>query len=235
MNNVDWTNMASKGIAEKLQNGLDKLELTLNDHQKTQLLDYLDLLKKWNKAFNLSGVKDSSEMLSRHLLDSLTLVPFIKGQQVLDVGTGPGLPGIPLAICFPEKRFVLLDSNGKKTRFVFQAKLQLGLDNVDVQNKRIEDFHSQEPVDTIVCRAFSSLADLINVTRHLSVRSVGAAELGAAIQTKIIAMKGQYPADEIALLPDGFKHISTKKVDVPGSVAERHIIEIIASELHPIG
>ena len=227
--------MASKGVAEKLQIGLDQLELTLSERQKTQLLDYLDLLNKWNKAFNLSGVKDSSEMLSRHLLDSLTLVPFINGQRILDVGTGPGLPGIPLAICFPEKRFVLLDSNGKKTRFVFQAKLQLGLDNVEVQNTRIENFCSLEPVDIVVCRAFSSLADLINMTRHLSVRSGGATELGAANPTKIIAMKGQYPVDELASLPDGFKLKSAKKVDVPGSAVERHIIEIIASELHPIG
>lgn len=227
--------MGSKGIAEKLQIGLDQLELTLNERQKTQLLDYLDLLSKWNKAFNLSGVKDSSEMLSRHLLDSLTLVPFIKGLRILDVGTGPGLPGIPLAICFPEKQFVLLDSNGKKTRFVFQAKLQLGLDNVEVQNTRIENFSSLEPIDLVVCRAFSSLADLINMTRHLSVQSGGATELGAANPTKIIAMKGHYPADELASLPDGFKLTSAKKVDVPGSVGERHIIEIIASELHPIG
>ncbi|MDO8273219.1 MAG: 16S rRNA (guanine(527)-N(7))-methyltransferase RsmG [Gammaproteobacteria bacterium] len=227
--------MASKDIAEKLQIGLDQLELTLNEKQKALLLDYLDLLIKWNKAFNLSGVKDSSEMLSRHLLDSLTLVPFINGRRILDVGTGPGLPGIPLAICFPEKNFVLLDSNGKKTRFVFQAKLQLGLDNIDVQNERIEKFHSQEPVDIIVCRAFSSLADLVNMTRHLTKRTDEAKGAGATTPTKIIAMKGQYPTDELAMLPDDFKLVSANKVDVPGSAGERHIIEMMASELHPIG
>jgi len=227
--------MANKGIAEKLQTGLDQLELTLNEQQKALLLDYLDLLLKWNKAFNLSGVKDSTEMLSRHLLDSLTLVPFITGQRILDVGTGPGLPGIPLAICFPEKTFVLLDSNGKKTRFVFQARLQLGLENVDVQNTRIEKYNSQEPVDIIVCRAFSSLADLVNMTRHLTERSDEASGARATTPTKIIAMKGQYPTDELAMLPDDFKLVSANKVNVPGSMGERHIIEMMASELHPIG
>lgn len=227
--------MASKGIAQQLQIGLDQLGLTLNEHQKTQLLDYLDLLSKWNKAFNLSGVKDSSEMLSRHLMDSLTLVPFISGQRIVDVGTGPGLPGIPLAICFPEKSFVLLDSNGKKTRFVFQAKLQLALENVDVQNERIEKFHSNKPVDIIVCRAFSSLADLVNMTKHLTRRTDEADGSGTNNPTKIIAMKGQYPVDELALLPHGFELVSANKVNVPGGAGERHIIEITASELHPIG
>lgn len=222
--------MASKGIAQQLQIGLDQLGLTLNEHQKTQLLDYLDLLSKWNKAFNLSGVKDSSEMLSRHLMDSLTLVPFIKGQRVVDVGTGPGLPGIPLAICFPEKSFVLLDSNGKKTRFVFQARLHLGLENVDVQNARIEKFQSKEPVDIIVCRAFSSLGDLINMTRHLTKRPHEANGAGTTNPTKIIAMKGQYPADELDTLPDDFQLVSANKVIVPGGTGERHIIEMIASE-----
>ena len=227
--------MASESIADKLQIGLDQLDLSLNVKQKSLLLDYLNLLIKWNKAFNLSGVKDSSEMLSRHLLDSLTLVPFINGQHILDVGTGPGLPGIPLAICFPEKNFVLLDSNGKKTRFVFQAKVQLRLDNIDVQNERIEKFHSEDPVDIIVCRAFSSLADLVNMTRHLNKRTDEAKGAGAIAPTKIIAMKGQYPTDELAKLPDDFKLVSAKKVELPGSTEERHIIEMMASELHTIG
>ncbi len=227
--------MASKGIVQQLQTGLDQLGLTLNEHQKTQLLDYLDLLSKWNKAFNLSGVKDSSEMLSRHLMDSLTLVPFIKGQRILDVGTGPGLPGIPLAICFPEKSFVLLDSNGKKTRFVFQAKLHLGLDNVEVQNTRIEKFHSKEPVDIIVCRAFSSLVDLVNMTRHLTRRPDEEDGTVTTNPAKIIAMKGQYPADELNTLPDDCELVSANKVNVPGGTGERHIIELMASELHPIG
>ncbi|MES3006601.1 MAG: 16S rRNA (guanine(527)-N(7))-methyltransferase RsmG [Pseudomonadota bacterium] len=216
--------MASESETKKLQLGLDELGLKLDEHQKSQLLDYLDLLNKWNKAFNLSGVKDSTEMLSRHLLDSLTLVPFIAGNRILDVGTGPGLPGIPLAICFPDKAFILLDSNGKKTRFVFQAKLQLGLANVEVQNTRIEKYHSQELVDIIVCRAFSSLADLVTVTKHLT-----------KSPAKIIAMKGIYPADELAVLPHGFTLVRASKVDVPGNPGERHIIEISASELHPIG
>ncbi len=220
--------MENRTKAEELQSGLNELGLVLSDRQKTQLLDYLELLIKWNKAFNLSGVKDSSEMLSRHLLDSLTLVPFMKGQRILDVGTGPGLPGIPLAICFPEKDFVLLDSNGKKTRFVFQAKVQLGLQNVDVQNTRLEQYDSSGPIDIIVCRAFSSLMDLATMTRHLC-ESADRTE-----PVTIVAMKGQYPAEELASLPEDVVMISANKVSVPGYTAERHIIELKASRLTPI-
>src|SRR5690606_21313245 len=115
-----------------LQDGLEQMGLALSVGQQASLLQYLDLLVKWNKAFNLSGVKDPGSMLPRHLLDSLTLIPWMNGQHILDVGTGPGLPGIPLAIAFPDKHFSLLDSNGKKTRFVFQAHLELELTNVTV-------------------------------------------------------------------------------------------------------
>ncbi|MDP1929853.1 MAG: 16S rRNA (guanine(527)-N(7))-methyltransferase RsmG [Gammaproteobacteria bacterium] len=220
--------MENRTIAEQLQRGLDELGLALSDRQKEQLLDYLELLRKWNKAFNLSGVKDPSAMLSRHLLDSLTLVPYMKGQRILDVGTGPGLPGIPLAICFPEKDFVLLDSNGKKTRFVFQAKVQLGLQNVDVQNQRLELYESSAPIDIIVCRAFSSLTDLVSMTHHLCNRTAGEEPV------TIVAMKGQYPAEDLAALPDNVVMISANNVSVPGYTGERHIIELKASGLTPI-
>lgn len=216
--------MTSTSTLEQLEAGLRELGLPLTEIQKSKLLDYLELLLKWNKAFNLSGVKDASEMLSRHLLDSLTLVPYMTGNRILDIGTGPGLPGIPLAICFPEKDFVLLDSNGKKTRFVFQARLQLGLTNVDVQNARIEHYRSSAPVDIIVCRAFSSLSDLVNMTRHLT-------------RTKLVAMKGVYPTKELAALPADVEVIAANKVLVPGYTGERHIIELTtaASEFQPIG
>lgn len=209
---------------EQLEAGLREMKLDLTEGQKRQLLDYLELLLKWNKAFNLSGIKDESQMLSRHLLDSLTLVPYMAGSRILDIGTGPGLPGIPLAICFPEKQFVLLDSNGKKTRFVFQAKLQLGLTNVEVQNTRIELYRSKAPVDIIVCRAFSSLGDLVTMTRHL-------------MPIKIVAMKGTYPTEELASMDPDVELIAANKVQVPGYTGERHIIELAttASEFQPIG
>ena len=217
--------MGNRATTQDLQRGLDELALVLTDRQKEQLLAYLELLLKWNKAFNLSGVKDASEMLARHLLDSLTLVPFMKGQRILDVGTGPGLPGIPLAICFPDKDLVLLDSNGKKTRFVFQAKLQLGLQNVDVQNQRLELYNSDKPIDIIVCRAFSSLADLVQMTRHLR------HGLDRKDPVTIVAMKGVYPAEELAALTKDIVITSANKVSVPGYTGERHIIELKASGL----
>jgi 16S rRNA (guanine527-N7)-methyltransferase len=209
----------------ELLEGLSAIGLSLSEHQIDQLLDYLDLLLKWNKTFNLSGIKDSSGMLSRHLLDSLTLVPMMTGQCILDVGTGPGLPGIPLAICFPEKTFVLLDSNGKKTRFVFQAKLQLGLANVEVRNLRIENFKEPLAIDTIVTRAFSSLADLVTLTEHLLVNKA------RGVQARILAMKGVLPADELAQLPDSVTIGKVVKVSVPGCEGERHIIELLAKSV----
>lgn len=206
----------------ELRSGMNAIGLSLSDHQVNQLVDYLQLLLKWNKTFNLSGIKDSSSMLSRHLLDSLTLVPMINGQCILDIGTGPGLPGIPLAICYPEKTFVLLDSNGKKTRFVFQAKVQLGLANVEVRNLRIENFKEPLPIDIIVTRAFSSLVDLVKLTQHLF-KSGAQGE-----QPRILAMKGVLPAEELAQLPDNIAIGSIVNVRVPGCDGERHIIELLA-------
>lgn len=209
--------MANDAITAQLDAGLEELALPLSQGQKDKLTEYLALLLKWNTAFNLSGVKDASEMLSRHILDSLTLVPFMAGSSILDVGTGPGLPGVPLAICFPDKRFALLDSNGKKSRFVFQAKLQLGLDNVSAHNARVERYAPDVAIDVIVSRAFSSLRDFVELTKHL-------VEPG---RTRLVAMKGQYPEDELALLPEGFVVNKAQKVAVPGYTGERHIIELI--------
>lgn len=207
---------------EELRRGLEAMGLVLSPEQHAKLLEYLELLLKWNKTFNLSGIKDASGMLSRHLLDSLTLVPWITGECILDVGTGPGLPGIPLAICYPEKKFILLDSNGKKTRFVFQAKLQLGLANIEVRNLRIENFKEPYPIDTIVTRAFSSLADLATLTRSF----LQGGETGTT--ARILAMKGQLPEEELATLPEFVTLGQTLKVTVPGCDGERHIIELLA-------
>lgn len=203
-----------------LQDGLEQMGLALSVGQQASLLQYLDLLVKWNKAFNLSGVKDPGSMLPRHLLDSLTLIPWMNGQHILDVGTGPGLPGIPLAIAFPDKHFSLLDSNGKKTRFVFQAHLELELTNVTVHNTRIELYRNEAPVDIIVSRAFSTLADLVVMSRHLLTTNAN------GLPTRIVAMKGVYPADEIAALPADIRVTRAERVQVPGSEVERHLIEL---------
>jgi 16S rRNA (guanine527-N7)-methyltransferase len=219
---TDNVDMIRGTLQRQLQEGLDTLELELDLAQQKQLLDYIALLLKWNKAFNLSGVRDASGILSRHIFDSLTLAPSLTGNIVLDVGTGPGLPGIPLAICFPEKQFVLLDSNSKKTRFVFQARLELGLANVDIHNARIEMFDEIDHIDTIVSRAFSSLSDFVNLTRHLT------AGPKRRRRARILAMKGMYPADEISSLPEDYAVTRIVKAYLPGSAAERHIIEIEA-------
>jgi len=215
----------ASGYRSALREGLERLNLSLSEEQQDQLLAYLDLLFKWNRTFNLSGVRDMSQMLSRHLLDSLSLAPLLTGQRVLDVGTGPGLPGIPLAVCFPEKRFVLLDSNGKKTRFVFQAKLQLGLKNVVVHHGRVETFKDTSQVDTIVTRAFSSLVEMVMLTQHL-LRTNDSDQ-----PRKVLAMKGQLPADELRLLPSWITPGRLVNVSVPGCDAERHIIELLTRNL----
>ncbi|MCB1665946.1 MAG: 16S rRNA (guanine(527)-N(7))-methyltransferase RsmG [Pseudomonadales bacterium] len=201
---------------DQLRSGLQEMGLDLSPEQQESLLDYLSLLQKWNQAFNLSGVRNPGEMLSRHLLDSLTLVPWITGSRLLDVGTGPGLPGIPLAICYPQMRFDLLDSNGKKTRFVFQAALQLGLRNVQAHHLRVEQFQPESTVDMIVCRAFSSLRDLAELTRHLAQPE----------HTRLLAMKGLYPEAELAELPADVELVRAERVEVPGDAAERHLIEL---------
>lgn len=199
--------------------------LALGTDKQGLLLDYIGLLHKWNQAFNLSAVREEGQMISRHLLDSLSLIPLIQESmpvsaptesvQILDVGTGPGLPGIPLALNFPDARFVLLDSNGKKTRFVSQAVLELGIKNVHVENSRIESYQCPEQLDIVVSRAFSSLADFARGCSHLS-----------GPNTRLLAMKGQLPVDELSALPSGWTVVRTVEVDIPGTEAQRHIIEL---------
>lgn len=201
--------------AQELSQGAQQLGVTLDATQTQRLLGYLALLIKWNKAYNLTAVRDPHEMVSRHLLDSLSVVPFVAegGERWLDVGSGGGMPGIPLAILFPERRFTLLDSNGKKTRFLTQVKLELGLGNLDVVHGRVEAFTPQQPFDGICSRAFSALDDFANWTRHL----------GDAA-TRWLAMKGVHPDDELQALPDDFRLAATHVLKVPGCQGQRHLL-----------
>ncbi|TNF05928.1 MAG: 16S rRNA (guanine(527)-N(7))-methyltransferase RsmG [Gammaproteobacteria bacterium] len=202
-------------LASRLRAGLDALSLPLSDYQVALLLDYLSLLQKWNRAYNLTAVRDPQEMLHLHLLDSLSIAKDIAGNEMIDVGTGPGLPGIPLAICFPERSFTLLDSNGKKTRFLFQAKNSLGLGNVQEVQSRVEAYQPDRSYDAVISRAFSSLADMVEKCSHL-----------LAPDGRFYAMKGQYPQQELSELPKHYNVIASHRLDVPGVEAQRHLVEI---------
>ena len=201
---------------EELRQGLVELGLFATDQQLNLLLSYLLLLDKWNASFNLSGVVEINSMVSRHLLDSLAINAHLQGSVFVDIGSGAGLPGIPLAILNPENHFILVDSNGKKTRFLFQAKTELGLANIDVENCRIEHYQSPQQIDMVMCRAFSALGDAASKSQHLLEK-----------EGKFLAMKGRYPEDEIAALPNCFEISKTTKLQIPGNDSERHLIEIV--------
>ena len=179
---------------------------------RQRLLAFVRLLAKWNAAYNLTAVRDPEEMVTRHLLDSLVLLPYVQGPRVLDIGTGPGLPGIPLAVARPDCAFTLLDANAKKTRFVTQAVGELGLKNVEVVQTRVENYRPVEKFDTLVARAFSSIADMLKNTRHL-----------CAPDGRFLAMKGVYPEAELAAIPAGYAVSEVVALKVPGLEAARHL------------
>ncbi|MFO7706176.1 MAG: 16S rRNA (guanine(527)-N(7))-methyltransferase RsmG [Halopseudomonas sp.] len=197
----------------ELTEGAALLSIDLAPEQAERMLAYLQLLQKWNKAYNLTAVRDPDEMVSRHLLDSLSILPYVQGDRWLDVGSGGGMPGIILAIMRPNTQFTLLDSNGKKTRFLTQVKLELGMANLTVVQNRVEVFQAELPFHGIVSRAFSSLADFTQLTRHLS-----------DSDTSWLAMKGQYPQEELAGLPVDFQVTDSAQLAVPGCQGSRHLL-----------
>ncbi|MFB2705291.1 16S rRNA (guanine(527)-N(7))-methyltransferase RsmG [Marinobacter shengliensis] len=205
----------------QLSDGLAAMSLSLSESQQQQLLAFLALLNKWNKAYNLTAVRDERVMVSRQLLDSLSILPWITTNHLLDVGAGGGLPGIPLAIVFPEKRFTLLDSNGKKTRFLNQCVLELGLSNVEVIHGRAEDCQPDQPFTQISSRAFTALENLVIWCGQL-----------LASEGEFLAMKGQYPDDEVAALPAGWQVESSHSLKVPGADGERHLLIVTRAEQH---
>jgi 16S rRNA (guanine527-N7)-methyltransferase len=202
-----------------LEAGCDQLGLQLNAQQHSDLLAYLALFAKWNRAYNLSAIRDPEQMVRLHLLDSLAVVPHITGERLIDVGTGGGLPGIPLAICFPERSLALLDSAGKKTRFLFQVKTDLSLANVQIHNCRVEAHKPSELYDGVVSRAFASLTDMTQSCAHL-LKSGGT----------FWAMKGVYPAAELAELAPHIHLRHGVTLNVPGLDAERCLLALTASD-----
>lgn len=198
---------------QKLQKGLAQLGLNLNTAQQLLLLEYASLLKKWNNTYNLTALRHDSEIISHHILYSLTLLPYIQeAETLMDVGSGGGMPGIPTAICRPDLQITLLDSNTKKTAFLQQTVIELGLNNVTVAAGRVETIYDKK-VDVVTSRAFAELADFVALTKHLLNENGYWA-----------AMKGVYPYEELAQLPAGIEVAATDKLNVPMLAAERHMV-----------
>ncbi len=193
--------------------GIDALGLQLQPFQRQQLLTYIRLLAKWNEVYNLTAIRNEHEMLSHHLLDSLALVPHVDGRHFLDVGSGAGLPGIPVAIARSECEVTLLDSNQKKAAFLQQAVIELELANATVRSARVETWRPDRKFDVIASRAFSSLADFVGDSQHL-----------LAAHGVFAAMKGAYPDAELAGLPKDYQVRSVKRLAVPGLTGERHLV-----------
>ena len=202
-----------------LDKGLAALEISASAEQRAQWLAYVQLLAKWNQAYNLTAVRDPREMVSRHLLDSLAVAKHIHSKRLLDVGAGAGIPSIPLAILWPERQLTALDSNGKKTRFMDQARIELGLQNFSVVQSRVEEYHSELPFDGILSRAYASLADFVQSSQHL-----------LAAGGCFWAMKAQLDSGELSALPKPFKVSACLRLQVPNCDAERHLIRCELSD-----
>jgi len=201
-------------VINKLSSLLKAANISLSDQQKQQLTGYVEMLHKWNKAYNLTSVRDPQQMLVRHIMDSIVVEPHLQGNRFIDVGTGPGLPGVPLAIVRPDAHFTLLDSLGKRVRFLKQVQHELKLDNIEPVQSRVEEYN-EPPFDGVISRAFASLNDMLGWCHHLP------AENGL-----FYALKGVVPTDEIASLPDRFTLQQTVKLFVPELEGERHLVII---------
>ena len=195
---------------EKLQHGLAALGLDIGESREEALLRFVSLMTKWNKAYNLTAVREPLDMVALHILDSLAILPHLRPSRIADIGTGAGLPGIPLAICLPDCQFTLVDSNSKKTRFVQQAILELQLKNVEVVHSRVEQLNPEQRYSTVITRAFASMPEIIRLTAHL-----------VADGGLLLAMKGQRPDDELAGLQMAY---SVVPISTPGINAERCLI-----------
>ncbi len=202
-----------------LKQALSDNAITLDDGTQEKLVHYLELMQAWNRVFNLTNITHPREMVLLHIIDSLLVAPFLQGDQLLDVGTGAGLPGIPLALIHPQQHWLLLDKNNKKTRFLTQVVAELHLANVNVVQARTEEFHPAKCFDTIISRAFSSLQMFVSSTQHL-----------LCTNGKWLAMKGKYPDEEIRDISSAFVVESSKKLVIKGMDVERHLISLIRNK-----
>jgi len=217
VSNRPRTGVDNAALALSLAAGLETLALAISEAAQRGMIEFIALLVKWNRAFNLTAVTEPQRMVSHHLLDSLAIMPYVRGPRVIDVGTGAGLPGIPLALALPQFHFVLLDSNGKKTRFVTQAVGELGLANVEVVQARVDEYQPGVGFDSVISRAFATMEEMLRATAHL-----------AAPHGRLLAMKGRAYRDELARLPQGCL-IDAHRLVVPGIEGERYLVELAPS------
>ncbi|MFM2588438.1 16S rRNA (guanine(527)-N(7))-methyltransferase RsmG [Vibrio sp. TBV020] len=208
----------------QLRTQLDALiaqtDLEVSPHQREQLVGYVEMLNKWNKAYNLTSVREPQEMLVKHIMDSIIVSTHLQGERFIDVGTGPGLPGIPLAIMNPGKEFFLLDSLGKRIRFIKQVLHELKIDNVNPIQSRVEEYQPEEKFDGVLSRAFASIKDMVEWCHHLPKSDSGC----------FLALKGQLPQDEIDQLPDWCSVTDVKALNVPQLEGERHLVILSRKE-----
>lgn len=202
-------------MKEQLKELLEQAQINLSESQIEQQLALVGLLDKWNKAYNLTSVRNPKDMLTRHIMDSLAVRQYLQGQRFIDVGTGPGLPGLPLAIAEPDKEFVLLDSLGKRIRFIRQVCHELKLTNVTPVQARVEEYQDEKKFDGVISRAFASLNDMLSWCEHLP-----------SDNGRFYALKGLYPQEELDELSANYKTESIEQINVPGIDASRHIVII---------
>lgn len=202
-------------VAARLSAGLEALELGDRPELLSALLHYLRLLLHWNSAYNLTAIRDPAEMVTRHILDSLALVPHVHGELLVDVGTGAGLPGLLLHLADVCPETLLVDSNGKKIRFCRHAIGELGLEQIQVRHSRAEDLHLEQGADVVVSRAYASLADFVASAGHL-IRPGG----------ELLAMKGRYPSEEVSALPADWQVVDSVQLHIPGLDEERHLLRL---------
>lgn len=201
-----------------LQDAAKQFGLDVSDDDATRLMRLLDELDEWNQRMNLTAIRERSQQITKHLLDSLSLQPFLRGERILDVGTGAGFPGLPLAIVNPQRQFTLLDSTAKKLKFIEHAAEVLGLTNVATVHARAESYRPDERFHVVTSRAVGPVERFVKWAGHLCVGG-----------GRLLAMKGRYPTDELESLPSGWKIAGVHRVTVPGLDEERHIVEICRS------
>jgi 16S rRNA (guanine527-N7)-methyltransferase len=219
-----WTaHRQPMNIEQSIIEGSERLGLQLSAEAIACLTAYLTLLERWNRAYNLTAVRDPDAMVVRHLLDSLSILPWVEGPRVLDVGSGAGLPGIPLSIVRPDCEFFLLDSNGKRTRFLTQVCAELQLKNIRVVRSRVEEYQPAMLFNSVVSRAFATLADMVADAGRL-----------CAPEGRLLAMKGVFPDDELARLPSEYQVVGIYPLNVPSLDAERHLVHLAPAHVFQV-